>query len=90
MLHEPLEQREQVPVRGFDARARFPMRAQVPAFHPDLETSPGETDIGIGGLSLVGVVGERQLQREDAGVSGEPLPAGAHQVTGGSGRYRDW
>ena len=79
--HEPLDQREQVPVHGFDALARFPMRAQVPAFDPELETAPGERDVGIGGLSAVGVLAERQCQREGAGVPGEPLPAGTHKVT---------
>ena len=38
-------------------------------------------DVGVGGLSVVGVLAERQCQREDAGVPGKPLPAGAHRVT---------
>ena len=75
---EPLHQRKKIPMDRLGPFAALVVSTQVAALDPELKAAPGEADIRVGGPTVIGVAGERQLQREFAGVPGKPLPSGAH------------
>ena len=78
-MGEPFENREKIPMDRVDAFALLQMSAQVPPFHPDLKSPPGETDIGIDPTSMVGIGSKRHLQGERARVTGKSLPSSSHR-----------
>ena len=80
VLREPLDQRENVPVYGVDSLALGNVSAEIATLYPDLETAPREADVGIDALSVIGIGSERDLYGELAGVAGQPLPLGRHEL----------
>ena len=80
LVHEPLDEGQEVPVGVVDSFAFFLVGAEILALYPDLESSPGESDIGIDAVSIVRVGRERHLHGELAGVAGQLLPSNRHRV----------
>ena len=52
--------------------------AQIPAFDPDLETTPGCTDVGVDAPSVVRIIGKPDFEGEHSSVAGESLPSNSH------------
>ena len=75
---EPFEKRKKIPVGRIDSLTFFQMGTQIPAFHPDLEASPGETDLGIDGSAFVRIGGEGHSDGEHARIAREPFPPSGH------------
>lgn len=77
-LDEPLEQWQEVPVRGLDGLAFLQMCAKVSPSDPDLQRAPRGPEIRIHRLPFVRIVHEGNLDAENARVSGQSLPARRH------------
>ena len=70
LVHEPLQQGEQIPMCRLDPLTFFQVRAKIPSIDPDLKRAPGQGDIRARTPVLVRVVHERNLDGKCAGIAG--------------------
>ena len=75
---KPLDEWQEIPVHRIDMTIMLLVGAQIPAFNPDLETTPGCAYFGVDASSVVRIIGKPHLEGKHSGVAGESLPSNCH------------
>ena len=78
MMDKPLQQRKQIPVRRLYALSFFQMRTEIPAIYPELEGTPGQGEITVTGLLVVGIIHECKLHGKHTSVPNQTFPSDRH------------
>ena len=52
--------------------------AQISAFNPDLETTPGCADLGVDASAFVRIIGKPNFESEHSSVASESFPSNSH------------
>jgi len=78
--HEPLEQRQEIPMHVLDAFAVLFVCAEIPALYPKLESTPRPPGVLVLALAGVWIVDERSLHGKGRCVARELFPPNRHSL----------